>query len=230
MLYLSAFITGLISSMHCVGMCGPIAFALPKTGNGLQGIAIGRLLYNLGRITTYAFLGVVFGLFGQGLKLAGFQQSVSIAAGVFMFIAALMAIINKKPIGSEYLFKFLGHRFTKQLFNGKNQASLYGIGLINGFLPCGFVYFALIGAGVTQHAWNGALYMAVFGLGTLPLMYIISMVGHFVANSVRNTFNRFIPYLAMVLAIFFIVRGLNLGIPYVSPKINTETPTTQQCE
>ncbi len=216
--------------MHCVGMCGPIAFALPKTGNGLQGIAIGRLLYNFGRITTYAFLGLTFGLFGQGLKFAGFQQSVSVFAGVFMLVAALMAIINKKPIGSEYLFKFLGHKFIKQLFNGKSQKSLFGIGLVNGFLPCGFVYFALIGASVTQHAWHGALYMALFGAGTLPLMYIISMAGHFVATSVRNKFNRIIPYLAMLLGVLFIIRGLNLGIPYVSPKINTNTPTTETCE
>jgi sulfite exporter TauE/SafE len=230
MLYLSAFITGLISSMHCASMCGPIAFALPKTGNGLQGIAIGRLLYNFGRITTYAFLGLAFGLFGQGLKFAGFQQSVSIMAGVFMLAGALTAIFKKKPVGSGYLFKFLSSKFIKKLFNGKDQKSLFGIGLINGFLPCGFVYFALIGASVTQHAWHGALYMALFGVGTLPLMYIISMAGHIVAISVRNKFNRLIPYLAILMGFFFIVRGLNLGIPYVSPKINIKKPTTEICE
>ncbi|MFN4082366.1 MAG: sulfite exporter TauE/SafE family protein [Bacteroidia bacterium] len=229
MLYLSAFLTGLFSSLHCVGMCGPIAFALPKKPHSINKIITGRLIYNFGRIITYSLLGLVFGLFGLGLKLAGFQQSVSIIAGVIIFISAITSIVTKKVIGSTSIFSFFNSTFIKKLFGNASHQSMLAVGIINGFLPCGFVYIALIGSSVTQHAVSGMLFMMLFGLGTLPLMFGVSMFGQFVSQKIRNYFSKATPYLAILIALLFVLRGLNLGIPYVSPKINTVTQQTEIC-
>lgn len=229
MLYLTAFLTGLFSSLHCVGMCGPIALALPKGNSVLFDFLMGRFLYNAGRIFTYSLLGLLFGIFGLGLKMAGFQQSVSIGAGIIILAAVLFSLITKKPFGNNGFLNFFSSSFIQKLFASTQKSSLFVIGLINGLLPCGFVYIALIGAGVTQHAADGALFMMLFGFGTLPLMFTVSVAGLFVSQKLRNIFSKTTPYLAIIIGILFILRGLNLGIPYVSPKINYTTGQTEIC-
>ena len=86
----SAFLIGLFGSFHCIGMCGPIALALPVSQNNKVGLVLGRVLYNVGRAITYSAIGLVFGLLGQSLSLAGFQQSVSIVAGVLILLMVLL--------------------------------------------------------------------------------------------------------------------------------------------
>jgi len=228
MLFLTAFLTGLIGSFHCAGMCGPIAFALPgKKQEGLE-FFIGRLLYNLGRIISYAFLGFVFGSFGLGIKLAGFQQSLSIFIGLLILFIVLF---NYLKIGSFSFnpFSMLSSKFVQKLFQSKSLFALLVIGMLNGLLPCGFVYIAVLGASATQNALEGLVFMLLFGLGTLPLMYGVSVVGQFLSIKVRSKINRLSPVFAVLIAVLFIVRGLNLGIPYLSPKINVEQSDLKDC-
>ncbi|HSI90634.1 MAG TPA: sulfite exporter TauE/SafE family protein [Adhaeribacter sp.] len=218
----AGFLFGILGSFHCVGMCGPIAMALPiGRGAGWQFIA-GRLLYNGGRILTYAMLGGLAGLFGRSLQLAGFQQTVSIVSGFL-----ILALVVMPHFGGNKLTAFIG--FDKVLmkvqslmakqFKKNNTASLAIIGMLNGLLPCGFVYIALAGA-VSIPAISGSmLYMALFGLGTFPLMFMLSLSGKLVKPNLRRFFNKAVPYAATFMAVLFILRGLNLGIPYVSPQL-----------
>jgi len=219
---LSAFLIGLLGSFHCIGMCGPIALALPIQSNNKFTFVTGRILYNLGRAITYAAIGIVFGLVGQSLSLAGLQQSVSIVAGIFIL---LMVLLPSKFSQKMYLLK-PAYSFTNLLkrkfgvlLKKKSIAAVFSIGLLNGFLPCGLVYVAVAGAVATGGYLEGAAYMFVFGIGTLPIMLAASLATNVITTPVRKKINKLIPAFMVVLAFLFILRGMNLGIPYVSPQI-----------
>lgn len=219
MLY-SALILGLISSLHCVGMCGPIAMMLPVDRNNEAKRVTQIITYHLGRLTAYASIGLIFGLLGRGFFLAGLQQKMSIIIGIIMIIVVL---IPEK--------KFANYNFSKPIykiiskvksslgaqFKNKSYKSLFTIGLLNGFLPCGMVYVALFGAIAMQSASYGVLYMLLFGLGTMPLMTIVVYINSLLKLPFRNKIQKAIPYVAVVIGVLFILRGLGLGIPYISP-------------
>ncbi|OYU97100.1 MAG: hypothetical protein CFE21_02080 [Bacteroidetes bacterium B1(2017)] len=228
MLFLTALLTGFFGSFHCAGMCGPIAFALPGKKQEGALFYIGRLVYNFGRILTYASLGILSGAFGLGMKLAGFQQSISIGIGCIIIASV---VFNHMRVGgiSFNPLKFFSSELVQKLFKSKSILALFFIGLINGLLPCGFVYIALLGASATQGVWEGALFMALFGLGTLPFMFGVSILGQFLSSNVRSKISKLSPFLAILIALVFIVRGLNLGIPYLSPKIQTEQSEIKDC-
>ncbi len=228
MIFITAFITGLLGSFHCAGMCGPIALATPTIGTtGLQK-SWGKLLYNLGRIITYAVMGFLFGAFGLGLKLAGLQQSISIIAGVIIILTVLVQFNWLQKLAGNP-FRFVKGEFIAKLFQTKTYGALLIIGLLNGLLPCGFVYIGLLGSVATQHAWQGALFMVLFGLGTLPMMFGVSMLGQILTQSTRSRIHRFTPILAVVIGCIFILRGLNLGVPYLSPKISENQTEVKEC-
>ncbi|QQS38208.1 MAG: sulfite exporter TauE/SafE family protein [Ignavibacteriales bacterium] len=228
---LSAFVIGLFGSLHCIGMCGPIAFALPVAQQTNVTFLLGRLLYNLGRVITYFFMGIIFGLLGGKVMMAGLQQSLSIALGLFIIIYVILpqkyktkillssAIISvttplKKSIGS--------------LFKKGTIPSLFFIGLLNGFLPCGFVYIGLAGAAATGDAFSGGMFMFLFGLGTVPIMFIASYFGKVISIDIRKKLLKAVPVFAVVIAVIFILRGMNLGIPYISPKLGTVINTSSE--
>ena len=219
MLY-TAFIFGLISSFHCIGMCGPIAMMLPVDRNNQVKKVSQILTYHVGRMTAYASIGLVFGLVGRGLYLAGMQQKLSIFIGVAMILVILIpekvfARYNfSKPV--FVLISKVKSTLGKQ-FKNKSYKSLFTIGLLNGFLPCGMVYVALFGAIAMQNESFGVLYMLLFGLGTVPMMSSVVYLQSFLTIPVRNKIQKAIPYVAVMMGILFILRGLGLGIPYVSP-------------
>lgn len=218
----TAFVIGLAGSFHCVGMCGPIALALPNQFSTRISIAFSRVFYNLGRIFTYSLLGMIFGLFGKAFALAGFQQAVSIALGAVLLLTALFSVnmeSNFLKIPALYRFNsFIKSKLGKLLKVNKHR-SLFLIGVLNGFLPCGFVYLGLAGAITTGTAWDGALYMALFGFGTFPLMFATSMLGGILSIKTRSFFRKLAPAMFVLFSCLFILRGLNLGIPYLSPRI-----------
>ncbi|WP_188499480.1 sulfite exporter TauE/SafE family protein [Pontibacter amylolyticus] len=227
----AGFLFGLLGSFHCVGMCGPIAMALPFVGSSGWRYYVGRLLYNGGRIVTYASLGALAGAFGQSLEMAGLQQTVSIVSGVLILLLLVLPAAFKgrasNVLGTDkvmvWVRKKLGFYFQKN-----SLGSLFMVGMLNGLLPCGFVYIALAGAISAPGIGGAMLYMALFGLGTFPLMYIVSLSGKLISLKVRGMFNRAVPYVGMVLAVLFIVRGLGLGIPYLSPEVvQTAQHTTE---
>ena len=219
MLY-AAFLLGLISSFHCIGMCGPIAVMLPvEHGNPVKK-AVQILTYQTGRIVAYASIGLLFGLLGRGLFLAGFQQHLSVLTGVLMIVT----VVIPERIFAQYNFSKPVFRIISNLksalgkqFRNKSYQSFFTIGLLNGFLPCGLVYAALFGAIAMQNTAFGIFYMVLFGFGTLPLMTTVIYLKTAFSVRMRNNIQKIIPYAVVSIGILFILRGLGLGIPYISP-------------
>lgn len=234
MLY-SALIFGLISSFHCIGMCGPIAMMLPVDHQNSSKKTIQIFTYHVGRLTAYALIGLVFGLIGKGLFVAGMQQKLSIFIGV----AIILVILIPEKVLANYNFSKPAYRLISKIksrlgnqFKNKSYQSLFTIGLLNGFLPCGMVYVALFGAMAMQSLAFGTLYMILFGLGTIPLMTAVVYIKDFIPIPFRNKVQKIIPYVGVLIGTLFILRGLGLGIPYVSPSNMSlfvqETPTCHQ--
>lgn len=219
MLY-TAFIFGLISSFHCIGMCGPIAMMLPVDRNNQAKKTLQIITYHIGRLSAYATIGLTFGLLGRGFFLAGMQQKLSIFIGIAMIFTILIPEkIFAKYNFSKPIFKLISKIKTTlgNQFKNKSFKSLFIIGLLNGFLPCGMVYVALFGAIAMQSASFGVIYMLLFGLGTVPMMSSIVYINSYLTVPIRNKIQKAIPIIAVVLGVLFILRGLGLGIPYVSP-------------
>ena len=220
---ISALTLGLIGSFHCIGMCGPIAIALPLKNQSWLERIISALLYNLGRTVTYGIMGAVFGLLGKGFQLIGIQQWVSIIMGIIMILSVIFPIIFRKYINADgFVTKWVSKLIStlRKLFSKRSYISLWVIGLMNGLLPCGLVYMALAGAIVSGNSANGAIYMLVFGLGTIPIMLSISLLGNIVSIQFRNKVRKIIPIVIIIIGILFILRGMNLGIKFVSPDMD----------
>ncbi len=214
-----AFLLGFAGSAHCAGMCGPLALALPHWGRGQGSFYAGRLLYNCGRIVTYSAMGALFGLLGRGFALAGFQRWVSLGLGVVILIGLIFSprFANKVLVTRAVtrLKSILGG-----LFQRRGASAMFGIGLLNGLLPCGLVYVACAGATTTGNFLTGVEYMLAFGLGTLPMMLLISIVGTKLRFALRFKLQRLIPVSLAIVGALLILRGLALGIPYLSPDID----------
>ncbi|ALU75430.1 sulfite exporter TauE/SafE family protein [Tenacibaculum finnmarkense] len=231
-MFLSALIFGLLGSFHCIGMCGPIAFMLPvdRTNKITQFFQI--LSYHFGRLFTYSLIGLLFGFLGKGFYFFGFQQQLSIAAGILMILVILLPKTFQKYNFSKPINKWVmkvKSSLGKELKN-KGNDTFFTIGFLNGFLPCGLVYMAVFGALASSNALSGSLYMFLFGLGTVPLMTIIVYVGNFANGLLRKTIQQAIPYVVVFIGILFILRGLGLGIPYVSPlPVSNLTAPIQGC-
>jgi sulfite exporter TauE/SafE len=228
MLFLSAILLGLASSLHCVGMCGPIVVNVPflKFQKG-KFLAMG--IYHSGRIFTYALLGIFSGSLGALMSLAGFQQWMSIVAGSFLvllfFIPKIKNNLEKKvatPVNKIYAAA------RKYLFQ-PTFSSVAMMGLLNGILPCGMVYAALVASTAAGSIAGAMSYMAFFGLGTLPLLLTCSISLSFAGNSFKNKFKKWAPYGTLVIGVLFVLRGMNLGIPYVSPHFEEKTKTMNCC-
>jgi sulfite exporter TauE/SafE len=222
----SAIILGLLGSFHCVGMCGPIAFMLPvDRSNSFKKISQ-ISTYHLGRLLAYAIIGLVFGLVGKSLYLFGFQQQLSIVIGIIMIVVILMPsrIFNKYNF-SKPIYKLIGkvkYSLGKAL-KRKTADTFLTIGFLNGFLPCGLVYMAVFASLAIQNTSMGALYMMLFGLGTIPLMTTAIYLGKFLNSTIKQRIQKAIPVFVVIIGLLFIIRGLGLGIPYLSPAPIVET-------
>ena len=231
-LLLTALIMGAIGSTHCIGMCGPIAFALPVVSNSNLSKFTGSLLYNIGRVITYAFLGLIMGLIGKTFVLFGFQQALSLFLGVciiiFIFVPANFRLIKTpNPVSAFYfnIRKRIGNLFTQ-----KNYSAVLFIGLLNGLLPCGLVYMAIAGAIATSDPFKSSLFMVAFGLGTLPLMWAVAFFGSFINLHTRRIINKTYPFIMGLVACMLILRGLGLDIPYISPALHeSQSQATIEC-
>lgn len=229
---LIALSLGFLGSFHCIGMCGPIALALPVNGEGPVKKVAGSLLYNVGRIVTYSGFGLLFGLLGKGFVIAGYQQALSIILGTFVLVLVLMPERYASKFGFTHIaFSFISKVKSKLglLFNRKSYPALFSIGLLNGFLPCGLVYMAVAGAIATGEPVKGSAFMVTFGLGTLPAMFFIAAASQLVTLNFRNKIRKAVPVFAAVMACMLILRGMNLGIPYLSPELGKTDCTKHSC-
>ena len=217
---ISAFLLGLLSSLHCIGMCGPIALMLPVHQDHAATKASKIISYHLGRIFTYSFLGGIFALLGKGLFIAGIQQQFSIVIGLLMIVYGTFSFKKLERIAFLKPFQKIQHKVKSifsHLLNRKSIIHFFIIGIANGFLPCAMIYVALFGATATQEPLYGMLYMMLFGLGTIPLMSSVTYFSQVISISLRTKILQTIPIFIFVLGILFIVRGLGLSIPYLSP-------------
>jgi len=219
MLY-SALIFGFISSLHCSGMCGPIAMLLPVDRSNPAKKVIQIMLYHIGRLSAYALLGLIFGILGKGFYMAGIQQHLSIIVGILMIVIVLIPErVFMKYNFSKPVYKLLSNVKTSlgNQFKRKSPDALFTIGLLNGFLPCGLVYAALFGAIAMQNVSLGVTYMLLYGLGTIPMMSAVVYLSNFLSIPIRSKMQKIIPVVTVIIGTLFILRGLGLDIAYLSP-------------
>ena len=229
----SALIFGLLGSFHCVGMCGPIAFMLPVDRSNSFRKVSQILTYHIGRLLAYALIGLSFGFIGKSFYIFGIQQQLSIVIGVLMIVIVLIPVqtFNKYNF-SKPLYRLISKvkSLLGKALKKKTADTFLTIGFLNGFLPCGLVYMAVFASLTMSSALESSLYMMLFGLGTIPLMTTAIYLGKFLNTTVKQRIQKAIPVFVVIIGLLFIIRGMGLGIPYLSPSpIVDITSSTIDC-
>ncbi|HEY9000775.1 MAG TPA: sulfite exporter TauE/SafE family protein [Mucilaginibacter sp.] len=218
-----AFFVGLFGSLHCIGMCGPLAFAIPVSQKGWLSLLTDKFIYNLGRVLSYATLGFIIGFIGRQLWISGLQQGISLASGLLIVLAGFSRMFKIRLFNGKASSKFLTPISKAINYAIQHRAGNFAVGVLNGFLPCGFVYLALVGAINTASPLSAVEYMFWFGAGTFPLMLAATVSSGFMNATFRRRVNKALPYLMVCLGFWFILRGMDLNIPYLSPSVKTAT-------
>lgn len=219
-LLISALSLGFASGFHCIGMCGPIALSLGLSKQEAVGYYLKNLTYQFGRVFSYSLLGAFLGLVGEGFHVSGFQNYLTILAGILLIMMSVLTLGGKDFTAKiKFLSKFLQkiQRKLGEFLRKSDYKSRFLTGVTNGFLPCGMVYMALTASLAAGGIWQGAIFMSLFGLGTMPLMFMAVLAGNMITQNFRTTVLKVIPILMIILGGLFILRGLELGIPYISP-------------
>lgn len=217
-LIISGFVLGMAGSLHCMGMCGPLSLVLPMQGLTRGSKLFSLLTYQFGRITTYAILGIAFGFFGRKLFHAGFQQTASLVIGFVIVAAGVLLFIGKYGGNGKWLAP-VRRAFDKLWIRAWNTKSFYLVGMVNGLLPCGMIFVALLATLSFPHAWDAPVFMIGFGFGTLPAMMFAAYTMAQLRPAVRKLMRQAVPYFMILVGVWIFMRGLNLGIPFVSPEI-----------
>ncbi len=225
-MYLSAVILGLLGNFHCMGMCGPITLILPlhQYSMGKKILAVG--MYNMGRIFTYTVIGLIFGLIGHAIVLTKIHQQISITMGIVMIVSVITPfLLSSKLKGTLTNSKFMNwlRGQIKSLLKTQNFGGYFLLGAMNGLLPCGLVYVAVAGAVITGSLVGGMTYMMLFGLGTVPIMILLPLFGQVLSKKLKINTRLLMPIATTIVGLLFIVRGLGLDIPYISPHKDTMT-------
>lgn len=209
---------GLLSSLHCVAMCGPIALSLPVHQFKSSKKTLAIILYHLGRLLVYVCLGLIFGAIGKGLFIAGLQQKLSIVLGVLLIV---VVFLNENKFQNNILSNGKWYIKFKSLFGNYIQkrtlSSFLVLGMLNGLLPCAMIYMALFGATATQGTFYGGMFMFWFGLGTMPLLTLIISMRDVINSFFKKKLQRVVPFFLMITGLLLILRGLDLDVPYLSP-------------
>ena len=212
---ISILLLGLIGSIHCVGMCGGFALMVAQTSGNRRGFLIGQVFYYLGKTTTYMILGSIVGGFGALITHAfsGIQQTLSMLLGLVFILVGAGLIGWLKGMGSTALlarWKPLTSAMGR-LMKEKTRAATFGLGVLNGLLPCGLVYGALAIAVVSGSALSGALYMGAFGLATIPALFTLASLGTVMRPLWRHRLHQVSGVIVMLLGIITMLRGLPGG-------------------
>lgn len=217
------FLMGLIGSVHCIGMCGPLTMALPFSQQKNIFKYLAMALYHIGKIISYASLGLIVGLFGKQVFVIETQQSISIIIGVLMLVYVIWVYLVKVNTRFNPL-QFIQVPVLKalsSLFKNKHISVFIVLGFLNGLLPCGMVYLALGSAMSTGHPSDSAIFMAFFGLGTVPALLMVALGGQMLSFEWRRKLQSALPVFILGMGIILILRGMNLGIPILSPHIES---------
>lgn len=227
MYLLAAISIGLFGSLHCAGMCGPILFTVNRGGNDWRN----DLLHHGGRFLSYATFGAIGGAIGHSFDLMGCQQAFSLIIGSLAVLSAILIPLGRSLRVVEQILGRIVIRISGWIHaSGLSREKIrFLMGVANGLLPCGMVYLALAGAANTFTPWDGALFMLAFGLGTLPVLLAVSKLKYSLSPALRSKFRKIIPAIVLLMGLLLVTRGLNLGIPFISPQQNVELGQIINC-
>lgn len=220
MIYTSALILGLMGSLHCVGMCGPLVLAMPYGKYGFWKSNSLRLLYNIGRISSYLILGLILGIFSNGFKVFVGQQYFSLALGLSILLIVFTPA-RFKPNFIILLESKFRKLFGKFIQSDKWYMSL-STGLMNGLLPCGLVWFAILAAMNMGNWYESALYMSFFGIGTIPALYAVSLFRNIKSRISSGLLSYAPKFLALSIVLMLTIRGLGFGTHFSPENIFKE--------
>ena len=221
---------GFLGSVHCIGMCGPLALALPvRQTKGLHRISL-LLVYHLSRTATYAGFGLILGWAGERLLWFGWQQGLSVFMGTLLLLSVAGFWLWKRNISLlNPVYEKISALYRTCFKQGPGYSTFMILGALNGLLPCGLVYVAWGGAASWGSAVSGALLMVGFGLGTLPALFALPYISGWLAPRMRRNLQKLSPVVVSLTALLLILRGLNLGIPYVSPQMDPQKKEVRAC-
>ncbi|MFN3918202.1 MAG: sulfite exporter TauE/SafE family protein [Flavobacteriales bacterium] len=227
---IAALILGLGSNLHCLGMCGPLNMALPIGHYSPPKRLFMAAVYHSGRLMVYGLLGLFAGSVGAVLALGTYHEIISIVFGSLIILMALFSFI-KVSKGARW-----GNRLSSAAISywkqRKSPFAFLIMGAANGLLPCGMVYIAMAGAVATGYGHTGMAFMLIFGAGTLPLTMGVALFTNYFSKLWKVKLLKKIELskvFAVTVGLLLIVRGLSLGIPYISPKIEAETGIVKSC-
>jgi sulfite exporter TauE/SafE len=229
---IAGFILGFAGSLHCVGMCGPLSLALPTYHLSKNSKFFSLLLYQVGRTITYSLLGLLSGLAGRSIYISGIQQWFSILLGILILVMAVLYFSKRKGV---HISVFKGFYSSVQTLIGRIMNRRAGIpgffvmGMANGLLPCGMVYIALASTLSFRSLTESIGFMAMFGMGTLPAMMLVGYGGRLLKPGTKTLFRKLVPYFITVTGIILILRGLNLGIMFISPELPSSAGQVISC-
>lgn len=226
--FLVGFLLGLAGSLHCIGMCGPLVMLFPLNGTSKFLGLINSLVYQLGRVLVYVLLGLLFGAVFQIIDLKYFERYFSIGIGMLFFVLWVREV-SIKTKSTQNSFQAIVLNLFGKVLQLKSYFGMFLGGMMNGLLPCGLVYGALLagfGTGTTQ---GSMIFMLGFGLATIPSMMLLSFFKNAITIKFRQKLRNMLPWWLLILGIWFVMRGLNLGIPFISPKFTDIHGGQQQC-
>jgi uncharacterized protein len=211
---------GLAGSLHCAGMCGPIIWVMPFQMLSGYKKWLGIALYHFGRISVYALMGLVLHSF-SAMFHPQWQQYISVALGIVLL---LIGIISFMPGRKSFTLPWAGFVKNKlgHFIGNPSLFSLLVSGTLNGLLPCGLVYMALSAAVTADTALQSMVLMYAFGAGTLPMLITLTILKNKVSFLRMQHIKKLVPAIILVFGCIFVLRGMNLGIPYLSPKVVVE--------
>ncbi len=218
---IAGFTLGILGGFHCIGMCGPLIITIPfQVLSSKTKKIVAYILYGSGKTLAYMNLGLLVGLVGGQARQIHAQRYVSIIAGLLLLLTALLPIVFKRiNFQPAFMTRFTNWVNKNIALQFKNQ-KLYSFGIIgflNGLLPCGLVYVAIaasVSASCTAHS---VILMLFFGIATMLSLTVFSLVFQLLPINIRGKLRKLFPYLIIGTALLLILRGMQLGIPYLSP-------------
>ncbi len=219
---ISGLTLGAAGSLHCVGMCGPLSLALPTTHLSRIRQFLSLLVYQSGRVITYSLIGLLFGLAGRRIYISGYQRWFSIGLGILVLALAVVYYLQKNTVHVAFVNRFymsVQQLIGRILKKNKGVMGFLWLGMANGLLPCGLVYVAIAATLSFSELTESISFMAFFGLGTLPAMMMVGMAGSMIKPEARQLMRKAVPVFVTLMGVVLILRGLNLGIPFISPEL-----------
>lgn len=217
---IAAIVLGLSGSLHCVGMCGALVTGLPFSVFSGSKKTAAVTLYFAAKALGYGILGLLLGSIGSGVKFVILQRGLSIVAGLVLLAIVIFPAIKNKIPQSHALQRVLNQQY-QQIFKNPSMRAFAGLGLLNAFLPCGLVYTAAAAALATGNPISGFVFMYVFGISSSPLLIALIVFEGRLQSKYRQYMNKVSYGLSLMVGLLLLLRGLNMGIPYLSPNFTT---------